>query len=96
MSPGRRLAIRWGLHSLRRMAVHGVDLEEVREVLAQGERIEDYPDDQPYPSALMLGWPGGRPVHVVVAFLPGEVLRVVTVYRPDREQWDASYRYRRN
>jgi hypothetical protein len=85
----------WGIHALERMTLHGVDLEEVREIVARGERIEDYPGDQPYPSALLLGWPSGRPVHVVVAFFPGEMFRIVTVYRPDPERWDASYRYRR-
>jgi hypothetical protein len=31
---------------------------EVREVIATGELVEDYPDDTPYPSRLVLGWHG--------------------------------------
>jgi hypothetical protein len=41
--------------------------EEVRIVIKTGETIEDYPADFPYPSRLVLGWHGLRPVHVVVA-----------------------------
>jgi Domain of unknown function (DUF4258) len=90
-----RLTIRWGIHALERMTLHRIDLEEVRQVVAENERIEDYPDDQPYPSALLLGWSSGRPLHVVVAYFPGRVIRIVTAYRPDPERWDASYRQRR-
>lgn len=95
---GRRKVsdIRWGVHALQRMVQHGIDLEEVREVVTAGELVEDYPDDHPYPSALWLGWPGDRPVHVVVAYLPGSVLRIVTAYRPDPDRWDAAtFRHRR-
>ncbi len=62
MSRSRRLAIRWGIHALERMTLHGVDLEEVREIVAQGERIEDYPGDRPYPerpSPGLAGWAAG-------------------------------------
>ncbi len=82
-------------HSLRRMWWEAVDIEDVREVLTKGERIEEYPDDHPFPSALLLGWPSHRPVHVVAAYEPPETIYVVTCYRPEPEQWDASYRRRR-
>jgi Domain of unknown function (DUF4258) len=71
--------------------VGGIDLEDVREVVTGGERIEEYLDDHPYPSALLLGWPGGRPVHVVAAYDPPETIYVVTCYHPEAEQWDSSW-----
>lgn len=37
-------------HALRRMLSRGIRSQEVREALARGERIEDYPDDTPLPS----------------------------------------------
>jgi hypothetical protein len=40
---------------------------EVRHVIAREEIVEDYPNDTPYPSRLVLGWSGRRPIHVVVA-----------------------------
>jgi len=43
------------VHALQRMFERGVTQEDVRHVLATGETIERYPDDQPYPSRLILG-----------------------------------------
>ena len=76
------------------MRAERIDLEDVRDVVTGGERIEDYPDDRPYPSALILGFPGGRPVHVVAAFAPEQAILVVTTYRPDPTRWDADFRSR--
>jgi hypothetical protein len=44
-----------------------ISINDVNAVIGRGETIEDYPDDSPYPSRLLLGWRGGRPLHVVVA-----------------------------
>ncbi|WP_448600928.1 DUF4258 domain-containing protein [Thermoflexus hugenholtzii] len=42
-------------------------MEEVESVLKAGETIATCPDDEPYPSRLIFGWVGDRPLHVVVA-----------------------------
>ena len=62
---------------------------EVGEALSGGEIIREYPDDKPYPSALIAGiTAGGRALHVVCAFNQGERLAiVVTVYQPSPELW---------
>jgi hypothetical protein len=52
------------------MLEHGIRSEQVREVLERGERIEDYPDDTPLPSYLMLGTAAGRVQHVVAPTIP--------------------------
>ncbi|MFB0533457.1 MAG: DUF4258 domain-containing protein [Anaerolineae bacterium] len=54
-----------------------------------GEIIEDYPDDTPYPSCLVLGrTQRGRPVHVVCAHVPEEDRSIIiTVYEPDPDRW---------
>jgi hypothetical protein len=36
-------------------------------MIRDGAVIESYPGDTPFPSRLILGWRGSRPVHVVVA-----------------------------
>lgn len=70
--------------------------DDVRNALESGEPIEDYPDDQPYPSRLVLGWTGETPLHVVVATNVLErKLIIVTVYVPDPERWSADLRTRR-
>ncbi len=70
-------------------------MEDVRRVLAEGEVIEDYADDTPYPSCLILGWREDRPLHIVAAYNAQEdETIVVTVYEPDPSRWDVTFRRR--
>ncbi len=55
------------VHAIQRMYQRGIGEDEVRHVIATGETVEDYPGDTPYPSRLVLGWSGKRPIHVVLA-----------------------------
>ena len=57
----------WRKHVLQKLAERGVAQSAVLEVLTSGERIRDYAEDRPFPSALFLGYVGGRPLHVVAA-----------------------------
>jgi hypothetical protein len=69
---------------------------DVLTVLRTRDRIEDYPDDYPYPSALFLGWIGGKPLHVVAALdAVGNRAIIITVYQPDLEHFELDYRTRR-
>jgi hypothetical protein len=43
------------VHAIQRMALRNISAAEVRAVLTSGEAIEEYPDDTPYPSRLVLG-----------------------------------------
>jgi hypothetical protein len=73
-----------------------INEEEVRCVLETGKLIEEYPDDQPHPSRLILGWSGPRPVHVVIAdnYSDNQVI-VVTVYEPDPDEWEPDFTRRK-
>jgi hypothetical protein len=78
------------------MVLRDISEVEVRAVLTAGEAIEEYPDDTPYPSRLVLGWVGSRPLHVVAADNPeDEDTIVITVYEPEPNQWEAGFRRRR-
>ena len=84
------------IHAVQRMFERNIGAEDVRRVLSEGEVIEEYPDDTPYPSLLIFGWSEGRPIHVVVAINEKESsLIVVTVYEPEQEKWDADFARRR-
>lgn len=63
--------------------------DEIYTSVIQGEVIEDYPSDKPYPSCLILGKNFlGEPMHSVWAFNPENLWAVlITVYRPDPEKW---------
>ena len=91
----RRLVFR--VHAIQRMFQRDVSLEDVRQVLTTGEVIEEYPDDTPYPSRLVLGWCGSRPLHVVIADnAKAQETIVITVYEPDSAQWQPDLRRRRS
>ena len=70
---------------------------EVLEALETGEIIEDYPEDRPYPSGLVLGRTRrGRPLHVVCAPVSSQRrLIIITTYQPDPARWDAAIRRRK-
>jgi len=84
------------VHAIRRMFERRISEDDVRHVLGTGEVVEDYPDDIPYPSRLILGLRGDRPLHVVVAEnVEDRETVIITVYEPDPMQWDSGFRKRR-
>ena len=83
-------------HAFERMFQRGIDPDAVIQVVANGEVLADYPDDQPFPSALMLGFHAGQPIHAVVARDPVAAdCYLVTIYRPDPAIWDEAFKKRR-
>jgi len=88
--------IEWQIHALERMAKRGIATQIVKQVLLEGEIIEDYPDEKPFPAALLLGWFQREPFHVVTALdsLSGYCF-VITVYRPDLDHFENDYKTRR-
>lgn len=84
------------VHAIKRMAKRLISEADVRHVLEVGEVIEDYPEDRPYPSKLLLAWIAAKPLHVVVAEdAANRELIVITAYEPEPEKWDSSFRRRR-
>lgn len=88
--------VEWQKHALEQMLERGISRETVKEVLRNGELVEDYPDDKPYPSGLFLGWIKGEPLHVVAALdsLTGWCF-IITAYKPDLEHFESDYKIRR-
>lgn len=84
------------IHAVQRMFQRQISETDVRDILANGEVIEGYPDDLPYPSRLMLGRCRGRPLHVLASDdLAANVTYVITVYEPDAARWDGTFKRRR-
>lgn len=63
--------------------------DEVMTSIINGEIIEDYPTDKPFPSCLIYGQNYKRePIHSVWAYNEENKWAVlITVYRPDPERW---------
>ncbi len=72
-----------------------IRVDEVREVVAEGEVIEDYPNDKRGHSCLISGRTSfGRTIHVVCS--PGDgFLWIITVYLPDAEKWTGDFKTRK-
>jgi len=63
--------------------------EEIYFSVVEGEIIEEYPKDRPYPSCLVYGDSfEGEPMHSVWAYNQANGAAVlITVYRPDPGRW---------
>ena len=60
------------------------------------ELVEAYPEDKYFPSYLLLGRQNGRMFHVLFGTdIEGQNVRIVTAYRPSREEWEADMKTRR-
>lgn len=65
-------------------------------VLRPSAVVEEYLDDQPFPSRLLLGWPRGEPLHVQVAEdKAAQTSIIVTTYRPDPGRWESDFTKRK-
>ncbi|MBK8985641.1 MAG: DUF4258 domain-containing protein [Chloroflexi bacterium] len=75
-------------HAVDRMLLRDVIVQEVREAVANGEVIEDYPQDKYGASCLIGGFTGnGRPLHIQCSYPDRSLIKVVTVYEPDPNEW---------
>ncbi len=88
--------LKFSRHAFERMFQRGINPDVVVQIIAEGEAIIDYPDDQPFPSVLLLGFYRSQPVHAVVAHeLATGNCHLVTIYLPDPAIWDESFKRRR-
>ena len=82
-----------GEHSFRRMFEREISPEDVLDTVRNGEIVQQYPDDRPYPSFLILNFVNNRPLHVVVAKNTADgFCFVVTVYEPDISTWSIDFK----
>ena len=89
-------SVEFSRHAMERMFHRKISPEAVTHVIETGEVIKVYPDDEPYPSALVLGFWENEPIHVVVAREEhSRKCYVVTAYRPDSKTWGDDYKTRR-
>jgi hypothetical protein len=83
-------------HAVDQSILRRIRVQELREAIAAGEVIEDYPNDKYGPSCLILGFTAaGRPIHVQCSYPSRPLVKVVTLYEPDPAQW-VNFRQRRN
>jgi hypothetical protein len=88
-------AMRWTNHVVLRLIQRDIKTEDVCQALMNGEIIEQYPSDYPFPSCLVLGLTyDNRKLHVVCGVDESE-LWVITAYYPNPAEWSADLKKRK-
>ena len=83
-------------HAVDQTTLRHIAVQELREAIANGEVIEDYPNDKYGPSCLVLGFTdAGRPIHVQCSHPSRSLIKIITAYQPDPDEWD-DFKHRRS
>jgi len=87
-------SIRWTEHALQRLIKRNIRQEDVKYSLQNGDVIEQYLDDYPYPSCLILGiLHNNTPLHVVCG-IGNDELWIITTYYPNTMKWKEDFKTR--
>ena len=75
-------------HAVGQSILRRVTPQDIREAVAAGEIIEDYPDDKYGPSCLIFGRTrADRPLHIQCSYPSRPLIKIITLYEPDRSLW---------
>jgi hypothetical protein len=86
----------WTEHLALRLRERGIKRADVITCIQSGEIIEQYPDDMPFPSCLILGdIADGNALHVVCAHNPGVNCCMITAYYPNSSKWESDKKTRK-
>ena len=82
-------------HVLERIRERQVEKDDLFNIIMNGEIIEQYPNDYPFPSCLILGNSiAGDPLHIVCGLGKNKVW-VINVYIPDLDEWETDLKTRK-
>jgi len=82
-------------HAAERFRQRGIKVKDIRNAVKTGVIIEQYPDDYPYPSCLLMGVSvKAQPLHVVMSD-EGNASRIITAYFPDADKWESDLKTRK-
>ncbi len=87
--------IRWTNHIIVRLFQRNMLQTDIENALLNGEIIEDYENDYPYPSCLVYGISLKNKVLHVVCGANKEELWIITAYYPDNLKWEDDLKTRK-
>jgi hypothetical protein len=77
-------------HALRRLVERNISEAEIRQAAENAQLVESYPEDKYTPSCLIAGFTGKkRPLHLQVSYADTPMVRIITLYEPDPNEWIA-------
>ena len=87
--------IRWTNHVIVRVFQRNITEEDVENAILNGEIIEEYENDYPYPSCLIYGINLKNKVLHVVCGLNEVELWIITAYYPENIKWQDDLKTRK-
>lgn len=82
-------------HSHDRCRERGISYHDIVFAVMNGKIIEQYPDDTPYQSCLVLGASTNKkPLHLVCSIGSGK-LWIITAYWPEKAKWNDDFSVRK-
>ena len=83
------------VHVRDRMKLRGILYSDLVLAISNGEIIEQYENDTPYPSCLVHGYTADKcHLHAVVSIGSG-MLWIITTYYPASDKWHNNYKTRK-
>lgn len=82
-------------HARQRFMERNITLDDIEQAILSGGIIEEYPDDTPFPSCLILGKTAKRASLHIVASNDSEFLYIITAYHPDPQKWSEDFSVRK-
>ena len=76
------------------MQERDIIINDIDRVIETGEIIEEYHDDYPHPSCLIMGESLGRVMHCVVG-MDNERLYLITAYEPSQNVFEGDLKTRK-
>lgn len=87
--------ILFSVHSLERLQERGIYRKDIVNAIMNGEIIEQYPDDYPYPSCLILGISTSNNYLHVVCGCNNEIIKIITAYYPTSDKFESDFKTRK-
>ncbi|MCM1328653.1 MAG: DUF4258 domain-containing protein [Ruminococcus sp.] len=82
-------------HVFLQIKIRGIRIPDILTAIGNGEIIEQYPNDFPYPSCLVFGYTSDKaPIHIVCG-VGGGKLWIITAYFPDPNRWEKDLKTRK-
>lgn len=87
--------IRWTNHLMIRLCQRDITQEDIEQAILNGEIIEEYKQDYPYPSCLILGKTNNNKIIHVVCGVGENELWIITSYYPNEDEWQDNLKTRK-
>ena len=87
--------IRWTNHVMIRLLQRNISQNDIENAILNGEIIEEYENDYPYPSCLVYGVNVKNEILHIVCGINDIELWIITAYYPDNIQWEENFKKRK-